>query len=438
MRNSLKILEEMGSLGAQDPKTQKVGIINLGCARNLVDSQHILGKMKKAGHPIVDPQEADIVILNTCSFVEDAKRESIDAILDLIELKKQGKIKKIVVAGCLPERYKESLASEFQEVDTFMGVQALLKDQAPSEVSLTPEHFAYVKICESCYNHCGFCAIPMIKGPFVSRSQESVIAEVERLDTRGVREINIIGQDITAYGIDLYKKKSLAELLKRIVGTARNIEWVRLLYAFPAHITDELIDLIASEEKICKYIDVPLQHINDQLLKRMGRKFTAQQTRDLIAKIRQRIPGAVLRTSFIVGLPGETEKDFEELLRFVQEIRFEKLGVFMYSREEGTPAYGMPHQVPQKTKKQRLDLLMREQKKISQDIQESYIGRTLKVLLDEQQEGQEHFYVGRTEYDAPDVDGLVFVHSEKEQQPGNFVNVKITGTSEYDLSGEVI
>lgn len=413
-----------------------VGIVNLGCARNLVDSQIILGRLKKNGHRIVEAESADVTIVNTCSFIEEAKKESIDVILDLIDLKNQGKIKKLIVAGCLAQRYAHELASELVGVDAYVGALALEKAKFHPQVSLTPKHFAFVKICESCYNQCSFCAIPKIKGKFLSREISSVLEEVKLLDRKGVKEINIVGQDITAYGMDIYRKKSLARLLKEIAGATKNIEWIRLLYAFPAHMDDELIDVMANERKICRYIDVPLQHISDKMLTSMNRGINKEGTLKLIESIRKKIPQATLRTTFIVGFPGETENDFEELVTFVKEARFEKAGVFVYSKEEGTPAYDFADHVAESVKKIRMDVLMKEQQKISQALQEQFLGRKLKVLIDKKQKGEEDIYLGRSEYDAPDVDGLVYVRSKKPLHPGDFVEVHITDTYEYDLAGE--
>lgn len=417
---------------------ERIGLINLGCARNLVDSQAILGQLKGRGHRIVDIEKADVAIVNTCAFIEEAKRESIDTILDLIKLKNEGKLKKVIVAGCLAERYSKELAREFKEVDAIIGVQKLEKEKIVPQVSLTPKHFAYVKICESCYNRCSFCIIPKIKGKFISRTIESVLEEIKQLDARGLKEVHIIGQDITAYGMDIYHEKSLARLLKKIVKVTQNIEWIRLLYAFPAHVTDELIDVIAGEEKICKYIDMPLQHISDNLLLGMNRGITTQGTKTLIEKIRRKIPQASLRTTFIAGLPGETDENFNELLSFLKETRFEKAGVFVYSHEEGTPAYQMPDQVSDTIKKKRLDALMRLQQGISKSIQEKFVGRTLKVLIDEKQKDDPNFYLGRSEYDAPEVDGVVYVRSSKRLKPGDFVPVRVKDSYEYDLEGEAI
>ncbi len=418
---------------------RKVGVINLGCARNLVDSQTILGNLKRQGHKITtDIAGADTVVVNTCAFIEEAKKESLDTILDLIELKKQGKLKKIVVAGCLAQRYSKELAEEFKEIDAILGVQKLDRENIPAQVSLTPRHFAYLKICESCYNRCSFCIIPSIKGKFVSRSIESVVREVKQLDAQGVKEVNIIGQDITAYGMDLYKEKALARLLKEMVAATKNIRWIRLLYAFPAHVTDELIDTIAREEKICKYIDIPLQHISDNLLLSMNRSITTRQTIELINKIRTKVPGAHIRTSFIVGLPGETPENFQELLDFVRDMSFERVGAFVYSREEGTAAYAMPGQVPGTIKRKRMNLLMALQQDISQSNQKRKVGRKFDCLIDEAQEGGEGVYLGRTQYDAHEVDGVVYIHSAKKLNPGDMVRVEITDSYEYDLVGKII
>ncbi|MBF0571285.1 MAG: MiaB/RimO family radical SAM methylthiotransferase [Candidatus Omnitrophica bacterium] len=427
---------------------QKVGVINLGCARNLVDAQMLLGRLKRQGQRIVAAPEAQTVIVNTCSFIEDARKESIDTILDLIELKKEGKIKKVIVAGCLAQRYGKDLAKEFSAVDAFVGVPSLDRDNNPAQVQLTPKHFAYVKICESCFNVCSFCAIPKIKGKFISRTIESVVKEVKALDAQGVKEINIIGQDITAYGLDIYRQKSLARLLKELAGVIKNIEWIRLLYAFPAHVSDELIEVIAQEPRICKYIDMPLQHISDHILLEQNRNITTEQTIQLIRKIRRAIPHGFVRTTFITGLPGETREDFEELRAFVKDFRFERAGVFVYSKEEGTLAAGMKKQVPEKVKKARLDALMQDQKAVAMEIQQSLVGRHLKVLIEEKenipslvhkQEPKASYktYIGRSEYDAPDVDGVVYVRSEVPLKAGDFIQVMITDAYEYDLAGVV-
>lgn len=417
---------------------KKVGIVNLGCARNLVDSQAIAQQYCRRGYHLVDVEEADIAIVNTCGFIEEAKKESIDAILDLLERKKQGYLKEVVIAGCLAERYRRELREEFQEADQVLGVQKLQQDAGPQEISFTPSHYAYLKICESCYNQCAFCVIPRIKGKFVSRTKESIWREAEALDRRGVKEINIIGQDITAYGMDLYRQKALAELLKELTPRLRQVQWVRLLYAFPAHVTDDLIEVMASEPKICSYIDIPLQHINDGILRRMNRNITRKETEALVNKFRKAMPSAVLRTTFVVGLPGETDKDFEELVDFVRNARFEKVGVFVYSPEEGTPAYAMPGQVPSEIKQQRYETLMAVQREVSARVMADFLGRTVRVLVDEVANAGERIYSGRTEYDAPEVDGVVYVHAQQTLRPGEFVDVRVTDTCEYDLIGDEV
>ena len=429
---SIKIIsEQIGS-------NNKIALVNFGCARNLVDSQIILGELTKNKNKIVDISKAEVAIINTCGFIESAKKESLDAIVELVDLKKEGKLKKIVVAGCLAERYKAVIEKEFKEVDVIVGVQQLQKDQAVKQVRLTPGHFAYLKICESCYNKCSFCAIPGIKGEFRSRSIGSIIEEVKTLDKEKVRELNMIGQDITAYGIDIYKKKSLARLLKAILKETKNIKWIRLLYMFPTHITDDLLDIIAFEDKICKYMDIPFQHINNNILKRMNRNITKKQTIGLMNRIREKIPQVRIRTSFIVGFPQETDDEFEELVDFVKEQRFDKVGVFKYSHEEDTPAYKLSGQISEKVKDVRYNKLMGAQLEVSKDIQERFIGRDLMVLIDEPHLEDKGVYVGRSEYDAPEVDGVVYVHSTKKLKVGDLVKVRITDAYDYDLLGDSV
>jgi len=427
------------NLGNQQPPGRlSVGIINLGCSRNLVDSQIIGGRLRNSGHSIVDAAGADTVIVNTCSFIKEAREESVDVILELIDLKKQGKIRKIVIAGCLSQRYGAQLTEEFKDIDAVVGVLPLSRDTIQPQVALTAPHSVYLKICESCVNACSFCIIPRIKGSFSSRSRESIMQEVAQLEQRGARELTIIGQDTTAYGLDIYKEKRLASLLREIASATTNIQWIRLLYTFPSHVTDELIEVIADEPKICRYIDLPLQHINDTLLKRMNRTVTKRATIALIEKIRQRIPGVHIRTTCIVGFPGETDAAFEELIDFVKTMQFERLGVFAYSPEEGTPAYHFDGQVSDAVKQKRRDILMREQQKISASVQRRLCGTTLMVLIDEKQKGEDDIYIGRSEYDALEIDGTVTVRSRKTLHPGDFVEVMITDSTEYDLTAEAI
>jgi ribosomal protein S12 methylthiotransferase len=416
----------------------KIGIVNLGCVRNTVDAENILGRLLDKGHPLVSPEDADVVIVNTCSFIEDAKKESVDAILEMVELKKQGRIKKIIVAGCLPERYGGGLVKEIPEIDAFVGAQSLDPERLQGPGSLTPFHYAYLKICESCFNQCSFCIIPRIKGRFVSRTIPSLLSDVRSFAARGVKELNIIGQDITAYGLDIYREKKLPRLLLRLARHAGPIEWIRLLYAYPAHVTDELINVVADEPKICKYIDIPFQHVNDRILKAMNRPFTYARTVRLIEKMRRRIPGVSLRTTFLVGFPGETDREFRDLQRFLRDNPMERVGVFTYSREEGTRAYDLRPLVPLKVRLERQKALMEAQKKISAGLLKQKIGSVVKVLVDSRQKDTRDVYIGRTEQDAPDVDGRVYVQSPVRLSQGDFVRVRITGAMDHDLQGEAL
>lgn len=413
---------------------EAVGILSLGCPRNLVDAEAIAGRLSSKGYAIVDDLgRAQIALVNTCAFIEEAKKESIDAILELIELKKQGRINKIIVCGCLVERYKQDLSKQLPEVDAFVGRLAL--DNAGESFSLTPSHYAYLKICEGCVNNCSYCVIPAIKGRFRSMEARSLIKKAAGFDRRGVAELNIIGQDISAYGIDLRAKPSLARILKKIIGACAHIGWIRLLYLHPKRISDELLGLIQDEPQLCKYIDLPLQHINERILKLMRRDTGKKEIMRLIEKIRKRLPTAALRTTFIVGFPSETEAEFEELLDFVKEARFERLGVFTYSREEATPAYAFEGQLPARIKRQRLDVLMRAQQSVSGELNSRLLGKVIKVLIEEKSKGA---YLGRSQFDAPEVDGVVYVKSSGELKPGEFVKAKIVDTLEYDLVGELL
>lgn len=409
----------------------KIGILSLGCPRNLVDSENILGRLNLKGYQIVDINKADIAVINTCAFIEDAKKESIDCLLDLIELKREGRLKKIIVYGCLVQRYKEDLRKDLPEVDAFIGKVSL--NHELRRFPITPKHFVYLKICEGCINNCSFCIIPKIKGKFTSLDRNSILKKVELFNKEKVSEINIIGQDITGYGIDLFGAPKLTEILKETDKRAKNIGWIRLLYLNPNRISDELLEIIRKSPRICKYIDLPVQHINGRILKLMNRRTTKKQILKTIEKIRKAIPSAALRTSIIVGFPSETDKEFKELLGFIEEAGFERLGVFLYSREEGTKAFDFAKQIPGETKVERFNAIMSAQQKISQGINEKFLGKTIDVLIDEREEGH---YLGRSQYDAPEVDGTVFINSKKKLNPGDFVKVKITDTLEYDLVGE--
>ncbi|MDD5477162.1 MAG: MiaB/RimO family radical SAM methylthiotransferase [Candidatus Omnitrophica bacterium] len=411
---------------------QKLGVLSLGCPRNLVDAENILGRLSSKGYSIVDDlKDAQVVLVNTCAFIEEAKRESVDAILELIELKKQGKLKKIIVHGCLAQRYKD-LKNQLPEVDAFVGTPG--PNQQQLRFALTPKHYAYLKICEGCLNKCSYCVIPKIKGKLVSLDEEVIIQKVRRFNREKISELNIIGQDITGFGVDLGGASQLAGLLKKIIKNSPDIGWIRLLYLNPERITDELLELIASCKRVCKYIDLPIQHINDRILKLMNRKITKQEIVSLIGKIRKEIPGVCLRTSLIAGFPSETKKEFNELLEFVKEVKFDRLGVFIYSREEGTAAYSFKGQIPRKLKQERFAAIMSAQQKIAAELNSRFLGKTISVLVEEKQDG---VYIGRSQADAPEVDGMVYVNSKKRLLEGEFVKAKITDTLEYDLAGEL-
>jgi ribosomal protein S12 methylthiotransferase len=410
---------------------EKVGILSLGCPRNIVDSEYILGRLRLKGYQVVEMDKADIGIINTCGFIKDAKVESIDAILDLIALKKQGRLKKVIVYGCLAQRYKDSLRKELPEVDAFVGSSAL--HQQVHRFPITPGHYAYLKICESCINNCSYCIIPKIKGRFTSLAMAEVLKKVGAAQKAKVRELNIIGQDISGYGIDLYGRVRLAELLRKICAAATSIPWIRLLYLHPQRIDKQLLDVIRGEEKVCKYIDLPLQHCNDRILALMNRRMQKKHLLRLVEQIRKSVPAVALRTCLIVGFPSETDREFKEMLSFVRQNRFERLGVFCYSREEGTAAAGLRKQVPQHIIQERFNLIMQAQQEVSRELNKGFLNKTLQVMIDEHAEG---VYIGRSQYDAPEVDGTVYVHSEKKLRPGDFVKVRITDTLEYDLVGQ--
>jgi ribosomal protein S12 methylthiotransferase len=409
----------------------KISILSLGCPRNLVDSENILGRLDLKGYPVVDMDKADVAIVNTCAFIEEAKRESIDAIMDLAELKKEGRLKKIIVYGCLAQRYKDILRKELPEVDAFIGKVSL--NHEAKRFPLTARHYAYLKICEGCVNNCSYCVIPAIKGKFTSLGKEAILRKAELFNRQKVSEINIIGQDITGYGFDLFGESKLSEVVKKIVRSTDNVGWIRLLYLNPNRVTSDLIRLIAETPKICKYVDLPIQHINNRILKAMNRKTTKSGILKVINKIRKEIPSVALRTSIIVGFPSETDAEFKELLRFIEEVRFERLGCFIYSREEGTRAYKMKGQIPKKVKEDRFNQVMSMQQEISRQLNSRFLGKTLDVLIEEK-EGD--CYIGRSQYDAPEVDGMVYVNSSRLLSPGDFVKAQITDTLEYDLVGK--
>jgi ribosomal protein S12 methylthiotransferase len=438
---------------------KKVFLMSLGCSRNLVDSEVLEGVLKKSGFLSVDsPEKSDIAIVNTCGFIRDAKDESINAVLQLAELKKRGKIKNLIVMGCLSQRYPSEIFSKITEIDAVFGTSDLKKipgylarmsgkrvlsvSKAPGfilthkdkRVYRTPKHYVYLKIQEGCSNRCSYCVIPSIRGPLRSRPVTSVLKEAGNImSDKNVKEIVVIGQDIGAYGIDKGKNNALAGLVRELDGIVKGEKWIRLLYMHPANITGELMNAIASSNSVLRYVDVPVQHINDRILGKMDRRVGSRDIRKLLTELRERLPGVILRTSVIVGFPGETEKEFSELIDFLEAARFDRLGAFMYSREEGTKAFGYGAQVTSKKKKERFDKVMTLQQKISRENNMGLIGRTLRVIVDEK-EGND--YAGRSYMDAPEVDGGVYIRSRKALRTGDFVDVKVTGATEYDLDGE--
>lgn len=448
----------------------RIGIKSLGCPKNLVDTEVICGKLLEKGYSITgEIENSDIAIINTCSFIKDAVEESIEEILNLIKLKNEGKIKHIIVTGCLPQRYiKEKINEELPEIDAFMGVSELLEiggviekilqnekicqvGEIPNylynyktpRILLTPPHYAYVKIAEGCNNHCTYCMIPTLRGNYRSRKMEDIIEEVKKLsENKSLREIILIAQDTTLYGYDIYGEYKLAELLKKLsLLKIDNIKWIRLLYTHPAHYFDKLIEVMAAYPKVCPYLDIPLQHINNKILKKMNRKISKKDIEKIINKSREKIPNLALRTTFIVGFPGETDKDFEELLDYIKEVKFDKLGVFTYSREKGTPAYDFSHQIPLKVKKQRMETLMMAQQKISKEKNNSFLGKVKDVLIDEIHKNDNLMAIGRTMTDTPEIDGKVFVNidnTKDKAKVGEFVKTKIIDASEYDLFGELV
>ena len=444
----------------------KIGFISLGCPKNQLDTEVMLHEVAAAGYEITPEEtEADVVIINTCGFIESAKKESIDNILDIAWLKKHRSLKAIVVTGCLAERYRESILEELPEVDAVLGVGSIhniveaieavtVKKKKGSKrkyssfedketvalggdrILTTPEYMAYLKIAEGCDNRCAYCAIPSIRGKFRSRTMEDVVAEAKQLDALGVKELCIVAQDITRYGLDLYGEDKLAELLRRITEQTA-IPWVRLLYCYPDKVTDELIAEIRDNPRILKYIDLPIQHISDNMLKAMNRHGDKKMITEVISKLRKEIPDIVIRTTFIVGFPGESEEDFVELCEFVKQTKFERAGVFTYSREEDTAAYDFDGQIDEQVKQDRMDLLMREQMEINEENNKKMLGKTLTVLCEDYDPVSEvHF--GRGVGDAPEIDGKIYFHSDKRIAPGSFVKVKIREVVDYDLIGRAI
>ena len=432
-----------------------VGFVSLGCSKNLLDTEMTIGLFKNNNFNIVnDPSKADIIVVNTCGFIQSAKEEAINTLLEMAEYKK-GKCKYLIAMGCLVERYKDELIKLMPEVDLFIKfseydniweqIEAVIgKDKETEQEHLdfldrvvtTGENYAYLRIAEGCNNRCTFCAIPSIRGQYVSRTMEDVLADAKKLAKSGIKELIIIAQDTTKYGIDIYGKPRLAELLEELCKI-KGIKWVRFLYAYPESITDELIKVVKKNDKICNYFDIPIQHISDKVLKRMNRKSDGKSIRNTIAKIRKEIPDVVIRTTVMVGFPGEKSEDFEELYEFIKEAKFDKLGAFSYSKEEGTPAARIKEQVHPMTKKSRYNKIMALQAEVSEENEKKYIGKVLDVLLEERSfDGK--YYIARSYMDVPDIDGVIFVKCDDENLEGEFIKVKITGSNDYDLIAERI
>ena len=439
----------------------KILFISLGCDKNLVDTEVMLGLLASRGYEMTDDEtEADIIVINTCCFIHDAKEESIQNILDMAEYKKEGKVKALIVTGCLAERYRQEILDEIPEVDEVLGTTAYDKildavdralegrhsvilsdlDALPlpdtKRLVTTGGHFAYMKIAEGCDKHCTYCIIPKIRGNFRSVPMERLVKEAEYLAEQGVKELILVAQETTLYGKDLYGEKSLHKLVRELCKVS-GIQWIRILYCYPEEITDELIRVMKEEKKVCHYLDLPIQHASDAILKRMGRRTTKQELKDIIGKLRREIPDICLRTTLITGFPGETEEQHEELAEFVDEMEFDRLGVFTYSPEEGTPAASMQDQIDEEVKEERQAELMELQQEIAFDNAEGMVGREVLVMI-EGKVAEENAYVGRTYRDAPNVDGLIFINTDEELLSGDFARVKVTGALDYDLIGELL
>lgn len=439
----------------------KILCISLGCDKNLVDTEMMLGLLNRDGYSFTDDEnEADIIVINTCCFIGDAKEESVNTILEMARLKEEGRCKALIVTGCLAQRYKQEILDEIPEVDGILGtttydeisnvlsqvlggqehVQCFhdlnaLPKAGTERMITTGGHYAFLKIAEGCDKRCTYCIIPSLRGSYRSVPMEELVAQAENLVQKGVKELILVAQETTVYGVDLYGKKSLPELLRRLCKI-EGIQWIRIQYCYPEEITDELIQVIGQEEKICHYLDLPIQHASDRILKRMGRRTSQEQLRAIIEKLRKEIPDIALRTTLISGFPGETEEDHEALLSFVDEMEFERLGVFAYSAEEDTPAASFPDQIPQEVKEERRDEIMELQQEISFDHSQSMVGQVLEVMI-EGKVADENAYVGRTYMDGPGVDGLIFVQTGEALMSGDFARVRVTGAMEYDLIGEL-
>lgn len=439
----------------------KILFVSLGCDKNLTDTETMLGMLTEKGHQMVDDEaDAEVIVINTCCFIHDAKEESIQTILEMAAYKKEGNLKALIVTGCLAQRYQQEILDEIEEVDAVLGttsydkivdvIERAVEGQKSLELNdldalvlpdskrviTTGGHFAYLKIAEGCDKHCTYCVIPKIRGNFRSVPMERLIQEATSLAEQGVKELILVAQETTLYGKDLYGEKSLPRLLKELCKIS-GLRWIRILYCYPEEITDELIQVMKEEDKICKYLDLPIQHACDDILKRMGRRTSKAQLKAIIEKLRREIPEIALRTTLITGFPGETKEQHEELMEFIDEMEFDRLGVFTYSPEEDTPAAKMEHQIAEEVKEERQAELMELQQEIAFDLAEDMIGREVLVMI-EGKVADENAYVGRTYKDAPNVDGLIFVEADEELMSGDFAKVRVTGAVEYDLIGEII
>lgn len=437
----------------------KIALESLGCSKNLVDAEIMMGILNKKGYKLTgDFEDADVILVNTCGFIESAKQESIDTIIEFANLKETGNLKLLIVTGCLAQRYSDELKEEIPEIDAIVGtgsyqnideileglqkekqivslndIEVVYNENLPRYVS-TPEYMAYLKISEGCDKHCTYCIIPKLRGKQKSRKIEDIVAEAKNLVENGVKELVVIAQDSTMYGSDIYGEARLPQLLEEL-AKIEGVKWIRIMYSYPESITKELIDVIKRNDNICSYFDMPIQHASDKILKLMNRQTTKEELLSKINMIRTAIPDATLRTTLITGFPGEDEKDFEELVEFVKEVKFDKLGVFPYSREEGTASDKLPNHLEQEVKEERRDVIMMIQQSISEEINQSKIGKTYEVLIEEQIE--DNVYIGRTKYDAEEIDSIVYVKSYTNLEPGDFVDVKINTALEYDLMGDI-
>ena len=425
---------------------KKINIVTLGCAKNVVDSEVLMGQLQASGKEVVHEERGDVVVINTCGFIDNAKEESINTILDFVEAKKRGEVEQVFVTGCLSERYKPDLIREIPDVDHYFGTRdlpILLKhlgadyrhELVGERLTTTPRHYAYLKISEGCDRPCSFCAIPLMRGGHTSKSIEDLVAEATKLAAKGTKELILIAQDLTYYGLDIYKRRALADLLKELVKV-EGISWIRLHYAFPSGFPEDVLEVIKSEPKVCNYIDIPLQHINSEILKSMKRGTTHEKTNALLDRFREKVPDMAIRTTLIVGYPGETRERFEEMKEWVRSQRFDRLGCFTYSHEENTSAFALEDDVPQEEKEKRVEEIMELQSQISWEKNQEKIGKTFKCLFD-RKEGA--YFVGRTEFDSPDVDNTVLVSAENTYiSVGDFAEVRITSAEEFDLYGELV